>query len=236
MGKRSDSLLTYTYTDSERLKEAFFSPPKKKKADFATIKKIVLSFLVLILIAASSFLFLKYELIVVSKGPVNDNPPGMSLLNNASLSSFKLFKDSNLTPEETTLPLNIAFANQEKATMIIDLTTPLNLKEDNLFLYLKKDDIPLNMEIIARDRRFFSNSLKPLVIKVDAKSPFIGTLKIPINLEGKNMQNVNLSQINQLKLYFSIPKEEKINKESVVPQQTEWIVIKDLVITKKEGL
>ena len=236
MGKRSDSLLTYTYTDSERLKEAFFSPPKKKKAGFAAIKKIIIASIAGILLAGSVFLFLQYDLIIISKEPVKENPPAISVLADTTLSSFKLFKGDIQITEESTLPVDIILADKEKATMVVDFVNPLDLKENEIFLYLKKADIPLNIGIIARDKKFFSNSLSPLVIKIDSKSPFLGALKIPVDLKENSMQNVNLSQIERLKLYFWIPEGQETEYESTLSQEAEWVVIKDLVIINKEGL
>lgn len=232
MGKGSDSLLTYAYTDSERLKEAFFSPPKKKKNH--TKKLILLLPIGLIILAV--FVVLQYDLVVIPTKNIEQSGLRTSILNDAHLASASLLEKNTSIIKEVTLPIDITFSSQGKETLIINLKKPINLRENELFLYLKKSNSPLLVKAVVKDRLFFSNSLRPLSFLIDAKNPIFGTLKVPINLKENELQNVKLSQITQIKLIFRFPKEENLSYEDDASMQKKWIVIKDLVISKKEEL
>ncbi|MFA6281945.1 MAG: hypothetical protein WCY05_05560, partial [Candidatus Omnitrophota bacterium] len=107
---------------------------------------------------------------------------------------------------------------KEKIALSLDLKKPIDLKSGSLLLYLKKSDTPLNIAVVARDTRFFSNSLSPLVIEVSEKSDSF--IKVPIVFSNTDSQNTNLYQIKQITIYFYPQEKEKIN----------WALIKDLVL------
>jgi hypothetical protein len=197
-------------SDLQKVKNTFFSTKKKKNP----FRKIFLFSLLFILIA---FLFLfKYEIVVLPKRNYPQRQ-GKSIFQPEILSSFN-FLGKRLNRKKK--PLWITFFSQEKKEIIFNFKKPLDLNKNYLILYLREVNLPLKIEIIARDIHFFSNSLHPLVVKLDEVKNYIF---IPLKWEGVCLQNTNLSKIKQIKMIFYPLKTSKKN----------WIIIDDLRIIEK---
>ncbi|UCC95008.1 MAG: hypothetical protein JSW40_09425 [Candidatus Omnitrophota bacterium] len=229
MNKRQDLILPYAYLDSQRLKDTFFSLPKKKNF----FKKRNLLPLATILITLLFFLLINYDLILIPPlwQPQTDNT--ISLFHNDVVSSLhflgidkRLIKMGN-----SSIFLSIPF--HEKVGVRFDLKKPINLKTNNLFLCLKKTNLPLNMEIIVKDARFFSNSLKPFHVEINQENNS-SDIKIPLTFKNASLQNTNLAQINQIKLYFYFPEDEAVSSQLIPLAARRWVFIKDFVVRKND--
>lgn len=214
MDKRDNPFFSYAYLDSQRLKDTFFSPPKKK-----THKKrfILLGASTILILAATIFFFMKYDFMVIARQIPDQSNGGISLLSKDILeSTICLAKDERLMKKENAfIYLTIP---KERVAISFNLKKPIDLRSNSLFLYLKKSDAPLNIAVVVKDTRFFSNSLNPVVVEVtQSGSSFI---RVPISFTGSNLQNTNLYQIKQIILYFYPQDKEKIN----------WTLVKDLIL------
>lgn len=218
MDKRDNPLFSYADLDSQRLKDTFFSPPKKKRKKKNTKKRLItLSAIALVILLTAMFFFAKYDLMVVAR-QVSDLPD-----NTVSLLSMDMLESVQCTAEDKRLMKkenSFIYLTIPKERVAISFTfkKPVDLYTGALFVYLKKSDAPLNMGVVVRDTRFFSNSLNPLAIEINqVDSSFI---KVPISFTDTKLQNTNLYQVKQIILYFYPQDKEKIN----------WTLIKDLVI------
>ena len=218
MDKRDNPFFSYAYLDSQRLKDTFFSPPKKKRKKKTHKKRLILLGASAVLIfAAAIFFFMKYDFMVIARQIPDQYNSGISLLSKDMLeSTICIAKDERLMKKENAfIYLTIP---KERVAISFNLKKPIDLRSNSLFLYLKKSDAPLNIAVVVKDTRFFSNSLNPVVLEVTQnESSFI---KVPINFTGSNLQNTNLYQIKQVILYFYPQDKEKIN----------WTLIKDLIL------
>ncbi|MFA6281441.1 MAG: hypothetical protein WCY05_02935 [Candidatus Omnitrophota bacterium] len=218
MDKRDNPLFSYAYLDSERLKDTFFSPPKKKRKKKIHKKRfLILPAIVLLIIVGFAVFFARYDLMVIARQNTDLTENGTSLLSKNTLEQLKcISKDDRLMKKENSfIYLTIP---KEKIALSFNLKKPIDLKSGSLLLYLKKSDTPLDIAVVARDTRFFSNSLSPLVIEISEKSDSF--IKVPIVFNSTGSQNTNLYQINQITIYFYPQEKEKIN----------WALIKDLVL------
>jgi len=216
--KRDNPLFSYAYLDSERLKDTFFSPPKKKRKKKIHKKRfLILPAIVLLIIVGFAVFFARYDLMVIARQNTDLTENGTSLLSKNTLEQLKcISKDDRLMKKENSfIYLTIP---KEKIALSFNLKKPIDLKSGSLLLYLKKSDTPLDIAVVARDTRFFSNSLSPLVIEISEKSDSF--IKVPIVFNSTGSQNTNLYQINQITIYFYPQEKEKIN----------WALIKDLVL------
>lgn len=218
MDKRDNPFFSYAYLDSQRLKDTFFSPPKKKRKKKTHKKKfLIIAASAILVLAASLFFFTKYDFMVIARQIPDQLSAGISLLSKDMLeSTVCIAKDERLMKKENAfIYLTIP---RERVAISFSLKKPVDLRSNSLSLYLKKSDAPLDIAVVVKDTRFFSNSLNPVVIKVaEGGSSFI---KVPITFAGANLQNTNLYQVKQIILYFYPQDKEKIN----------WTLIKDLVL------
>jgi len=216
--KRDNPFFSYAYLDSQRLKDTFFSPPKKKRKKKTHKKKfLIIGVSAILVLAASLFFFTKYDFMVIARQIPDQLDAGISLLSKDMLDeTVCIAKDERLMKKENAfIYLTIP---RERVAISFNLKKPVDLRSNSLSLYLKKSDMPLDIAVVVKDTRFFSNSLNPVVIKVaEGNSSFI---KVPISFAGANLQNTNLYQVKQIILYFYPQNKEKIN----------WTLIKDLVL------
>lgn len=258
MNKKSEPLFACAYSDSQRLKDAFFSPkPKKKKLHPRSKKILIISssgIAFLILITSVTFL-LKYELIVIPRGNIELEKNTLSLFGDNFHSSIKIFERNKLITKKGS-PIYLNLLSKEKTALRIDFAKPVNLENNSLTLYLNNKDTSFKINAVAKDNRFFSNSLKPLIIEVSPinnlqqEPPAFGEnnplyLKIPIEFKNNPYEKTNLSKITQVKLYF-YPQDalQPKNSSSPEPVYTETklseenlnrngVIIKDIVLVKK---
>ena len=213
MERNDNALHSYAYLDSKRLKDAFFSPPKKKRKKRNTHKKFLLLPILITIVISIVLLTIfvaKYEFMVVARKNINLEKIGTSLLQPHNLSELNfLGKDKQLI-RKTTSFVYLSIPTQEKIGIELNLKKPIDLTTQTLFLYLKPPELPLNIEVIVRDTKFFSNSLSPLMLEVyKEEGPY---LKVPIDFKNTNIQNTNLARITQIKLYFSHKGQESMNR------------------------
>lgn len=235
VNKKSDSPLMYNYVDSQRLREAFFSPPKKspiakknKKILSRPILFSLASFITLLVIIIALF-FLNYDFLII---PRKERPAeGISVLRK-NISAFALPDRDKKAIKAGSSSIYVSIPNIEKASVTLTLKKAINLKENLLFLYVKKTKSHLKIGLVFRDASFFSNSLNPLILELK-ETDAVRDLKIPVEFKDINLQNTNLSNINQISFSF-YPLE---NKDTLAQRQAfnkNWILIKDLILLKKE--
>ncbi len=218
MDKRDNPFFSYAYLDSQRLKDTFFSPPKKKRKKKTSRKKFfILGAAATLILAASLFFIAKYDFMVIARQIPDQAAGGTSLFSKEMLESIRcIASDERLMKKENAfIYLTIP---KERVGISLNLKKPVDLRSNSLFLYLKKSDAPLNMTVVVKDTRFFSNSLSPLVVEVSRNDASF--VKVPIDFSGANLQNTNLYQVKQIIIYFYPQDREKIN----------WTLIKDLVL------
>jgi hypothetical protein len=211
--RNDNSLNSYAYLDSQRLKDAFFSPPKKKRKKRNPHKRFLpLPILIGIVIALTlvAIFSTKYEFMVVARKSINLEKIGISLLRPDNLLELNfLGKDKQLMRKNNSF-VYLSIPPQEKIGIELNLKKPIDLAKQTLCLYLKPPDAPLNIEVIVKDAKFFSNSLSPLLIEVYKEDgPY---LKVPVDFKNANIQNTNLARITQVKIYFSHKNQESMNR------------------------
>lgn len=220
MNKRFDPFLTYAYLDSQRLKDTFFAPQKKKTPS----KEIILITLIATTILTIIFFILEYELIVIPRKNTTFKKNSISLLHSDTVASVTFLEKNNQPRKTRNMPIYITMPLRDETGIRINLAKPINLADHYLFLYLKRQDTPLSMKIVLRDTRFYSNSLQP--VQIDAANNHTQSYaEIPVRIKKGHLQNVNLSKINQIHLYFYPHDNRKMN----------WLFIKDIIIVKKLG-
>ncbi|MDD5583435.1 MAG: hypothetical protein PHV55_00060 [Candidatus Omnitrophica bacterium] len=231
MNKKNDSLFPYAYIDSQRLRETFFSPQKKrtlakKKKNFSS-NKIILSCGIALaaLLVSGAFVFVfKYDFLVVPHVTIETEA---SLLRNPNRSSAFIIKNGVASKVKKT-PLYLEIPSQENVRLRIDLKKSANISKTPIVFYLKKVNTPLKIGVVVRDTQFFSNSLNPFILELKNTGD-TEYLQVPLALTATQLQNTNLSNINQISLYFYPPDK---NETTAIKN---WVVIKDMVLAEKEG-
>lgn len=255
MNKKSEPLFACAYSDSQRLKEAFFSPKSKKKKLHPKNKKILLISiisLVLLVSISAAIILSKYDLIIIPRQNIMLDKNSLSLLRTNSSSSVKIL-GHNKSILKQGAPVYLTLIPKEKTGLKIDFTKPVNLEQGLLALYLNNANLSFKIAAVAKDNRFFSNSLKPLIIEVNPvnksnpqtlnaeedKSLYI---KVPIEFKNNPYEKTNLSRVTQVKLYFYSPQTsqpqnastpEPMKKLSDENSNRNGIIIKDVVLVKK---
>lgn len=224
MSKEVDYLYSYNYLDSQRLKETFFSPEQNKPS---TKQITLLSSIIITLLVTLSILFflLRYDILVIPRNKINPIGANASLFHPEMLSSVHVLGEDKKLKEVKRSPVYSPIPSQEKIGMRILLKKTVNLKNNALLVSLKNAHFPLKIGIVVRDNRCFSNSLKPFIIeaKETQESSYI---QIPIILDNLFLQNTNLSNINQISLYFYPQYNQDLN----------WVLVKDILLVKKNQL
>ena len=226
MSRQNDSPLSSVYLDldSQRLKDTFFSTPGKsspKKSLFFW----AITALTIVIFSVGVFAFVsKYEFLITPRTDIEWEKNSTSLLHSQTPSVSFLGKNKLLMKKKGS-SVYLKIVSGKKIGVQIDLKNPINLTSHFLFLYLKMENHPLGIDAVAKDVRFFSNSLNPLTIEVVGGKK-AGYIKIPIVFKNTSLGNTNLSRINQIRLFF-YPKDEK-----TISNTKGWILIKDLALVK----
>lgn len=231
VNKRAAGIFDSTLLDSQRLKDTFFSSPKKKhkkKPHHNKILTATLSATTFAVISASLFAFTRYDLLMIPHQNINSDIEMTSLLKKDVLSSLQFSGKNNFATQRGS-SLYITVPQQGKVHILLNLKKPINLNKSYLVLYLKKVYFPLKIEVVARDVQFFSNSLNPLMREI--KKSDVYPLEVALDFKETNVQNTNLSQINQLSLYLSQLNGEENSEESYLAENL--VLIRDLVAVKK---
>jgi hypothetical protein len=229
MSSENNTLIYYANPDMQRLKEAFFSSPKKSEPPRQALKpsprqinkKTIIAAVgtIIGILFLTILFFLKYDLFFVPHIRLNNKTASL-LTNNSSESIQYLGADKRLFKN---IPPNfyLALASENKTGMKIRFKAPLDLTKKFLFIYLQKTDFPFKISIVVKDNRFFSNSLKPITMVIK-KNQTRNYVKLPLELKNAYLQNTNLAKIKEMDLYFY----------SLDKQKTNRLIIKDLVLVE----
>jgi hypothetical protein len=213
---------SFSYLDSQRIENTFFIPQRKKLFS----KKLIFLVFPIFLLLFIFFFLSKYEFLIIPRINYNTHKNDISLIKDGIASINFLNKNSPLIKKKKSF-IYLPIPYKEKIGISFDFKKPIDLTKSYLYLILEKIESPFKIDVIVRDWRFFSNSLNPLIIEFNKTKSF--PKRILINLENSSLQNTNLSKINQIKLYFYYPKEEKI-----ISEDKGNILIKDIILVKKE--
>ena len=228
MSKKDSFLSTYAYLDSQRLKDSFFSDskknPKAKEKKFLKTPIIVATSIIGLTVAIFGiFLISMYDFVLIPRNRISLKNNEISLMHDTSFAAFSTITENSII-KQTGSTLHLSLKPQEKTKFRIQFNKPTNLRNFNLYLYVKNIDIPCDVGIIIRDDRFFSNSRSPLEVTINEK-PVNGYIKIPLIQENQSMQNVNPSRTQQLIVYL-LPQQERIENT---------VILKDILLAKKEA-
>lgn len=229
MKKRSYAPVSYSYLDSQRLKDTFFSDPKKKlfsKKFIGLSSSIFLSVTILLLV------ILNYDFIIISRQKIKLPNDSKSLVREKIISSLKLLNEDKRLIQIKKNTIYLALPAQKEIKVNINFDNPIDLYNNYLILYLKKSTGRLKLNFIIKDTRFYSNSLTPLA--VDTKDhPSKSYLAIPIEFKNLPVQNANLSQTKQITVSFFSPEKTNLSAGNV---KNNWIFIKDLILVKEKNI
>jgi hypothetical protein len=230
--KEKSSTLFYSHLDNQRLQETFFSPqkkqarPKKKKVFFIP----VISILVILLFV----IIFNYDFILIPRSHLSVTNKGSSLLSKDILSSVSFIGQNDKLMRVKRSLVYLTIPEGEKVGIKFDFKTPINLNQNDLFFWIKKANTTINMEVVVKDIRFFSNAKSPAKIIMD-KNLNSSYNKIPIQFQRSAWPNVNLARINQIKIYFYQSSNQlSLADASIRFKEKDWILIKDIDLVKKE--
>lgn len=237
MTKHTQPTTTYSTIDAQRLKEAFFSIPRKeklyhhkkkthKKRRFFIPALIITP--IIILIAAAVFLS-KYDFVIINRQNTQLENNQLSLLSNTMQPTINFLGNEKFITRKNQ-GLNFIIPDNKRIGVRLDFEKTLDLKNNYLLFYLKNIDTPVIINVIVKDKWFFSNSLKPAIIKLKADNG--KNIKIPLDFGSTAAQNTNLSQIKQLTIYVSTAK--KYTKNTEFSDNNNLLLIKNIVLAEKQ--
>ncbi|MBU1122613.1 MAG: hypothetical protein ABIH71_00485 [Candidatus Omnitrophota bacterium] len=215
MSKRNQLFPSYEYLDSQRLKDTFFSPPRKKTFS----KRVVFTTLTVIFLSIITILLMfNYAIILIPRKNISKNT--FSLIKNKKLASvYALTKDTNLLAKRGPF-LHLIIPPQEKNGIQVNLKKSINLNTNTLNLSLKKPPGTIKIGLIIKDVFYHSNARAPFIIDIaDNHCPLT---QIPIAFTSNLIKNTNLSKIDQITVYF-------YRQDTA---QESWALISDLVLVK----
>lgn len=221
MSKRNQSVFSYNYLDSQRLKDTFFSAEKKEPPLFKKIIPYVIGGTGLITITL--IVIFNYDFIIVKHQNLNAKINTSSLLKNPHLISIKFIEPTKGRSQITKGKLHLTIPAREKTAVQLNFNDAINVYNSNLTLYLKKSSSPLKLAITLKDTTFHSNSIRPIIIDLKETNN-LSYIKIPIDLDETALQNTNLNKINQINI-FLYPQDKKTGN---------WVIIKDILLNKIE--
>ena len=226
------SVLSYSHLDSQRLQQAFFSPPKKQVSPKK--RSLFLPLLALLILTLVLFLF-NYEFILIPRLYLAPSKNVASLLPKDNLSSVKFLGTNKELIQTKGSMTYLPIPNQEILGIKLDFEKPLNLKENQLFLSIKKSATPLIVKVIAKDNKFFSNIKTPVMISLDKRS-ISSFIEVPVYFQYKDSPNINFSKISQIKIYFQKAAEKNepaTMANNISFRERNWVLIKDIAVVKK---
>ena len=235
MKKDKSSVLFYSHLDNQRLQDAFFTPEKKPVKPKK--KKILFLPVISVLVALLLFFIFKYDFVLVPRSSLpkaNQNPSLFS--KNLLLSTSFIGQDKKLMRVKKSL-VYLVVPEKQKVGIKLDLKKPIDLNHNLLIFWMEKSKATFNMEVVAKDTRFFSNAREPLKIMIDKKDNSSYN-KIPVQFPNTASSNVNFAKINQIKVYFYQPaqKDKIISSDKALQfKGNNWILIKDIDLEAKEG-
>lgn len=215
---------TYTYStfiDEQRLKEVFFSAPKEPIVITKTPpKKIPQLFTLLVFtgLLIITLLTLNYELIFLPRQNITPKEKNISLIQNKAFAQIKHI-GNNTNAKIGNYALYLTSYPQKKSGIKINFNTPIDLTKKTVLLYLKNPQVSIKIAVIAKDNRYFSNALSPVVAVTDPSNKE-NILKVALNFEALTENKLSLAHVNQLTLYFY----PQINEKQM------GILIQDIVL------
>ena len=206
--------------DLERIRETFFSPSKKrtqkKKKNFFR-KRLTFSLLLTFIIILIFFL-LNYDFIII---PNKISKKTTTIIKNP-YKAYIVDETRNIKFKRTRLPILLISPLNRKTTLYFEFENPINLKDKNLLIHLKKQTYPLKIYVIIRDDNFISNAFSPILIELDSKKDYI----VPINF--KNLQDIELSKINQIRfIFYTLELQNPIIGKKI---EKNYIILKDIFL------
>jgi hypothetical protein len=193
-----------TYIDEQRLREAFFKKPlhqpdqqkipsSKKQPNFSWKILIPLMFIIILFLA-------KYEMILVPRNNFTPKPGQISLTKAKDFSwlTYAGKKEGKLLSS----PLIYISADPKADSGIkINFHSSIDLRQKSLLLSLKNPKVSIRITAVAKDSRYFSNALSPIIKSTDSEDKN-SDIKVYLDFDSATMQKTNIADIRQIALYF----------------------------------
>ncbi len=222
-------------TDSQRLQETFFSksPLEPQARQPRRPKKTGLIIFACICAGLSlSYLFLNYDFLFIPRSLLVQ-PEQEDLLSGSNLASASVIGHEKQLLKRGRSALYLVLSHNQPMGVTIDFRRPQNLSRNSLLLFLRKEQLPLAMDVVVKDTNHYSNALKPAHITLDG---FKNTpvLKISLSFDNRLWPKVNLSKIQQIKVTFKkLPSPENQMLSIGSGLRNDMIIIKDITLVKK---
>jgi len=211
---------TINTQDTIRLKNSFLSQTIDNEIPKKTRKRFNPLWLILFFIGIITLFFTHFQITILPK--YNSSVNQVSILKNKDISSIVLsdpWDNSRITDNLILLDI----PKNTKSGVNINLKSSIDLNESRIILILKNPISALNLEVIARDQNYRSNARDPLRIDINPALNNINYLKVPVHYNQITYPQLNINNINQVRLVFSQ------NEKSSEP-----IIINDIILEKKE--
>ena len=216
--------------DMKRLEEAFLgSPIKEEKKSFRRKKHLLIFFLVIAFaLGITGVAFLqKYNILFIPKIRLSEK----NLLSTSLLNDITILGDQEKVRFSQGI-LYIALLPQASQGFSLNMKSPLNLEHNAIKVVFQLAGDPtlaqhLNIKAIARDEKYFSNSVSPLKENAEVTTPDAHqeSLSFYLDFSGQNLLSTNLTRINHLRFYFFNANNDPVS-----------MLIKSLeLVSKKEG-
>jgi hypothetical protein len=226
-----------TDVDSRRLQEAFFSSASSdslkdlpKKRSKKPLIWLITTPIVLIALFTTYIVF-SYDFVFIPKTPLPTN--AIELLNKPDLLSISAIGSQSIKTAKSSL--HIPLTRSEKTGLALNFKKNLNLNTHDIVLTVQNNLSPTLMQVAIKDALFYSNIKQPERIVID-KTESNSLFTIPLNLSENISSKVNLSKVQQIKLFFQVY--DGSAKKLFVPadpHERQIITIKNILLVKKEG-
>lgn len=190
------------------------SAPSRKIKHFSWL---TLTFIAAIFLFIINSLNSRYELLILNRNNMPLTKDQVPLLSGGAVSGVTL-SAKNVSEDIKPEAFSIASGINEAQ---IDLIHPLDLNNGHLSFLINKPDGAIDMKIIVRDNKLFSNALSPITTHIDQNSSAL--IKADLDLSNISNPYVNPAKITQIRVYFQTPDKKDPIK----------ILIKDLILTQK---
>ncbi|MFH1772149.1 MAG: hypothetical protein ABH872_04960 [Candidatus Omnitrophota bacterium] len=242
MNKKRISSISYAQLDSVRLRETFFSPPQQPKNNQRKLPIFFIAlFIFLFIISGLLLIKINYDLVLIDKKPLELRQTSQSLLYSETAAAVSFLGENQSLSKINKSSLQLLVSPGKKSGIKLTFDKPIDLDANSVTVFVYNLQVPIKLETVAKDTRYFSNSLFPVLAEIspashfDTNSPAEEKViksgsnngssllsKASINLKNLNLQNVNPYRVKQMTFYFSPLDESRSN----------WIIIKDIVLSK----
>ncbi|MFH1046145.1 MAG: hypothetical protein V1727_04185 [Candidatus Omnitrophota bacterium] len=200
--------------DFKRLKESFFSsePVQETQSEKNTFKEKAVFFTILaLLIGGILFLVLsQFDVIVLPPYEHTFTDAVSDMLTKKDIAALELIDPSGSAKiVKQVVHLDVPF--EKKTGFGVNIYDTINMATTKLVLIIKPPTQKVELEVVLRDNRFFSNALDPIRVTIAPATRMKSYIEVPI-LAGENISyHLNLARIKQLRFSFSQNTQEAVH-------------------------